>query len=70
MSKPTFSIDDPRSAALVAEALPGGSPSSPNSPANMQAAHAAAQAELDAIRAAYRARRDAVRHAPIGGSNP
>lgn len=66
MSKSKGSIDDPRSQRLVAEAFPGGAPSTPNSPENQQAAHEAAQAELDAIRAEYRARRDAVIHRKSG----
>ena len=62
MTKPEFSIDDKRSQAAVAATFPGNPPSSPNAPANMQAAHEQAQRELDAIRAERIAREDAVRH--------
>ena len=62
MTKPDFSIDDKRSQAAVAATFPGNPPSSPNAPANMEAAHQQAQRELDAIRVERIAREDAVRH--------
>ena len=65
MPKPTFSMDDKRSSDAVEQTFPGGPPSSPNAPANMEAAHRAAQAELTAIRAARIAREDAVRLKPL-----
>ena len=65
MTKPEFSIDDKRSQAAVAETFPGNPPSSPNAPANMEAAHQQAQRELTEIRAERIAREDAIRLKPL-----
>ena len=62
MSKPNFSITDPRSLRLVAETFPGGPPSSPNSPDAMEAIHEANQRHLDGVRARRHASEDAVRN--------
>jgi len=59
---------DPRSTRLAEETLPGGTPSSPNFPASLQAMHAEAQAHLDLVRAERRAKEDAVRHLRIDGA--
>ena len=65
MPKPEFSIDDKRSQAAVAATFPGNPPSSPNAPANMEAAHQQAQRELTEIRAERIAREDAIRLKPL-----
>lgn len=65
MPKTEYSITDPRSVRLAQETFPGNPPSSPNSPANMEAAHQHAQRELDEIRAERHAREDEVRRKPM-----
>ena len=69
MSKPNFSITDPRSIRLVEETFPGNPPSSGSYPPTLQALHEAGQAHLDLVRARRHAAEDAVRHAPVDGSD-
>ncbi len=60
---------DPRSARLAEETFGGGPPSSGSYPPTLQAMHEESQAHRDLVLAARRERQDAVRHAPIDGSD-